>query len=231
MHRRGWLFDVYPAHATMVVWLYQEDGTLLRLEDPFRPRLYARGPPEDLRALARATLKARVCSRCELTTRQEFWSGAAVKALALEVADYSMFPRLLRRLPEFEARITFYNCDIPLAQYYLYCREIFPFGQCEVEHDGCTITHIRSRDTPEDRHYPIPALRTLELQLTEDPLISLYRGNTLLVTLDGQSYEFTTNDPAELLRQLNAFLTRYDPDLILTDYGDTAIFPALLRLA
>jgi DNA polymerase-2 len=231
MHSQGWLFDVYPAQTTMVVWLYQEDGTLLRLEDPFRPRLYARGRSDDLQALARATLRTRVCSRCELTRQREFWSGELVTVMALEVADYGMFPRLLRRLPEFESRLTFYNCDLPLPQYYLYCRQIFPFGQCEVEHDGRTIARIHTRESSAERHYVIPSPRILELQLTQDPLIPLQRGNTLQVTLDGQSYECTTNDPFELLDQLNAFLTRYDPDLILTDYGDTAIFPALLRLA
>jgi DNA polymerase II len=231
MHSQGWLFDVYPAQTTMVVWLYQEDGTLLRLEDPFRPRLYARGRAGDLQALARATLRTHVCSRCELTRQREFWSGELVTVMALEVADYEMFPRLLRRLPEFESRLTFYNCDLPLPQYYLYCRQIFPFGQCAVEHDGRTIARIHTRESSAERHYVIPAPRILELQLTQDPLIPLQRGNTLQVTLDGQSYECTTNDPSELLDQLNAFLTRYDPDLILTDYGDTAIFPALLRLA
>jgi DNA polymerase II len=231
MHSQGWLFDVYPAQTTIVVWLYQEDGTLLRLDDPFRPRLYARGRPDDLQALARATLRTRVCSRCTLTRQREFWSGELVTVLALEVADYQMFPRLLRRLPEFECRVTFYNCDLPLPQYYLYCRKLFPFGQCEVEHDGRTIARIRGRDSSAERHYVIPSLRPLMLQLTQDPLIPLQRGNTLRVTLDGQSYECTTNDPAELLDQLNAFLIRYDPDLILTDYGDTVIFPALLHLA
>jgi hypothetical protein len=189
MHSQGWLFDVYPARTTMVVWLYQEDGTLLRLEDPFRPRLYARGRPEDLQALARATLRTGICRRGELTRRQEFWSGESVAALALEVADYEVFPRLLRRLPEFEPRVTFYNCDLPLPQYYLYCRNIFPFGRCEVEHDGQTVTHIRTRESSTELHYAIPSLRTLELQLTQDPLIPLQRGNTLQVTLDGRSYE------------------------------------------
>ena len=231
MRSQGWLFDVYPAQTTMVVWLYQEDGALLRLEDPFRPRLYARGRSDDLQALARATLRTRVCSRCTLTKQREFWSRELVTVLALEVADYRMFPRLLRRLPEFESRITFYNCDLPLPQYYLYCRKLFPFGQCEVEHDGRTIARIRGRESSTEQHYVIPSLRLLELQLTQDPLIPLQRGNTLQITLDGQRYECTTNDPAELLDQLNAFLIRYDPDLILTDYGDTAIFPALLRLA
>jgi DNA polymerase-2 len=230
-HSQGWLFDVYPAQTTMVVWLYQADGTLLRLEDPFRPRLYARGRPDDLQALARATLRTRVCSRCELTRQREFWSRELVTVLALEVADYRMFPRLLRRLPEFESRITFYNCDLPLPQYYLYCRKIFPLGQCEVEHDGQTIARIRGRESSTEWHYAIPSPRLLMLQLTQDPLMPLQRGNTLQVTLDGQSYECTTNDPIELLEQLNTFFTRYDPDLILTDYGDTVIFPTLLRLA
>src|SRR5919108_3091558 len=231
MHSQGWLFDVYPAQTTMVVWLYQEDGTLLRLEDPFRPRLYARGRSDDLQALARATLRAHICSRCTLTRQQEFWSREPVTVLTFEVADYRMSPRLLRRLPEFESRITFYNCDLPLPQYYLYCRKIFPFGRCEVEHDGQTIARIRGRESSAERHYVIPSLRLLTLQLTQDPLMPLQRGNTLQITLDGRSYECTTNDPAELLEQLNAFLTRHDPDLILTDYGDTAIFPTLLRLA
>src|SRR5262245_4575752 len=50
MHSQGWLFDVYPAQTTMVVWLHQEDGSLLRLEDAFRPRLYAHGRSDDLQA-------------------------------------------------------------------------------------------------------------------------------------------------------------------------------------
>jgi DNA polymerase II len=231
VHSQGWLFDVYPAQTTMVVWLYQADGTLLRLEDPFRPRLYARGRPDDLQALARATLRARVCSRGALTRQREFWSGELVTVLALEVADYRMFPRLLQRLPEFESRLTFYNCDLPLPQYYLYCRQLFPFGQCEVEHDGQTIARIRSSESSAERHYVIPSLRLLSLQLTQDPLIPLQRGNTLQIGLDGQSYECTTHDPVELLEEINSFLSRYDPDLILTDYGDTVIFPTLLRLA
>jgi hypothetical protein len=71
MRAYGWLFDVYPARTTMVVWLSEDDGTRLRLEDPFRPRRYARGAPAARRAL-------------------------------------------MRRLPEFEPRLTFANCDIPL---------------------------------------------------------------------------------------------------------------------
>jgi DNA polymerase-2 len=227
----GWLFDVYPAQAAMIVWLYQDDGMLLRLEDPFLPRLYARGRPADLRRLARLTLRLRLCRRCTLTTRRHFWSGARVPVLALEVTDYRMLPEVRRRLAAFEPHLTFYQCDMPLPQYYLYCRNIFPFGRCEVEHDGERITRIRGLESSQERHYAIPSLRTLELHLTHDPLIPLARGNRLVVTIDGLSYDITMHDPFECLEAVNGFLTRYDPDLILTDYSDTAIVPALLYLA
>jgi hypothetical protein len=111
------------------------------------------------------------------------------------------------------------------------CRRLFPFGSCTVVHEGKRIRHIHPSETGLERDYPIPSLRILELTLTQDPLIPLHRGNTLVLTLDGLSYEWTLHDPAELLGQLNTFLTRHDPDLILTDHGDTAIIPQLLRLA
>ena len=116
MHSHGWLFDVYPAHDTMVVWLYWDDGTLLRLEDPFRPRLYAWGRRQDLRALARAVLRSNLCRRCVLTTRQEFWSGQTVPVLALEITDYGRLPRLVHSLPPWEERLTFVVGCFPLAR-------------------------------------------------------------------------------------------------------------------
>lgn len=87
MQSCGWLFDVYPTRTTMVVWLYQDDGTLLRLEDPWRPRLYAQGAPADLRALTRRLEGTRAVVRWYQTTRQEFWRGTSVPVLALEMMD------------------------------------------------------------------------------------------------------------------------------------------------
>ena len=231
MRSYGWLFDVYPARTTMVVWLYQDDGTLLRLEDPFRPRLYARGPLADLRRLARLALRLRLCRRCQLVQRRDFWGGARVPVLALEVTAFRLLPELRRHLPAFEPHLTFYQCDLPLPQYYLYCRNLFPFGRCEVVHDGHTVSHIRALESSHERHYAIPSLRTLELWLAYDPLIPLARGNRLVVTVDGLSYELTTHDVVDCLEALNGFLRRHDPDLILTDHGDTAIVPQLLHLA
>jgi hypothetical protein len=83
MRSYGWLFDVYPAQTTMIVWLYQDNGTLLRLEHPFHPRLYARGRLEDLRRLARLILRLRLCRRAPLCQALPAFPGAAPAARAL----------------------------------------------------------------------------------------------------------------------------------------------------
>jgi DNA polymerase II len=231
MRAYGWLFDVSPARTTMVVWLYADDGTRLRLEDPFRPWLYARGAPADLRALTRRLSRAGFGLTWGRAERREFWGGHQVAVLAVAVADYAQLPRLLRRLPAFEPRLTFFNADIPLPQYYLACRRLFPFGRCAVDHDGQTITRIRAVESHPARHDALPSLRALDLTLTLDPLIPLLAGNSLVITVEGRAYELTTQDPVEFLDTVNGFLTRYDPDLLCTDHGDTAILPQLLQLA
>jgi DNA polymerase II len=79
MHSHGWLFDVYPLQDVMVVWLYQDHGTLLRLEDPFRPTLYARGRPGDLRtpvqAARRSGLDPALAMRYEACQSAIKWIG------------------------------------------------------------------------------------------------------------------------------------------------------------
>jgi hypothetical protein len=77
----------------------------------------------------------------------------------------------------------------------LSCRRLFPFARCVIERNGEFITRIRAVESNADRPYALPSLRTPELTLTLDPLIPLLRGNMLVLTLDGQAYELTTQDP------------------------------------
>ncbi len=50
----GWLFDVYPSGDGMLVWLLDEDGRMHALhDDAFVPRLYVRGPENQLAGLTR----------------------------------------------------------------------------------------------------------------------------------------------------------------------------------
>ncbi len=231
METEGWLLDIYPLHDHMVLWVRTTDGKLLRLEDPFRFPIYAGGKRRMLERLAVAAVQKQFAGGYSWQTKRELWSGREVEVLALEISDYDRLPGFLRKLPALEDTVSFFNCDIPLGQYYLYSRGIFPLGRCGVEFTGGQLQAIHSLESPWKEDYVIPYLPTLELSFEGSHLLPFGRGNTLSIRCDGKSMIFEPNSPEELLRELDRLLQRYDPDLVVTDRGDSFIIPSLLRLS
>jgi len=231
METAGWLLDVYPLHDRMVLWVRTGEGKLFRLEDSFRFVIYAAGKKGILERLAGAAIQKGFASGHFWDKKKEFWSGQEVEVLALEITDYDRLPGLLRKLPFFEETVSFFNCDIPLSQYYLYSRGLFPLGRCEVEFEEGQVRAARPLDSPWELEYTIPDLATLELSFEGSHLLPFGKGNALSVRCEGRSLVFDPGSPEDLLRELNRFLKGHDPDLLFTDHGDSFIIPSLLKLS
>jgi DNA polymerase-2 len=231
MEFTGWLLDVYPLHDRIVLWVRRSEGKLLRFEDPFRFPIYAAGKRKILEKLAEGAVQKGFAAGSFWDRKVEFWSGREIEVLALEVSDYGRLPALLRRLPSLEETVSFFNCDIPLAQYYLYSRGLFPMGRCEIESDGDQVRNIHPLESPWDLEYAVPGLSVMEISLEGSHLLPLGQGNTLAVRCDGKTLVFEPGSQEDLLRELSRLLQRHDPDLILTDHGDSFIIPSLLRLS
>src|SRR4030042_3208336 len=231
MEVSGWLLDVYPLHDRIVLWVRTKEGKLLRLEDFFRFFIYATGKKRLLERLAEAAVEKGCARGHAWEEKKEFWSGREVETLALQIADYDRLSGLLRKLPALEETVSFFNCDIPLSQYYLYHRRLFPFGLCEVEFEENRLRAVRSLESPWDLEYTIPDLPAMELSFEGSHLLPFGKGNALSVRCDGRTLVFDPGSPEDLLREINRLLERYDPDLILTDHGDSFIIPSLLKLS
>jgi DNA polymerase-2 len=231
METEGWLFDVYPWQSTMVLWIYGDDGGMLRLEDPYRHHIYARGRGEDLEELLGFLEKRRPLHGFRWARKQDFWSGQGMDVLDLEMGDCGHLPGLFRLLAGFENRITFYNCDIPLAQSYLYEKGLFPTGRCWVEHENGRILGIEPRCSPWEIEYTLPPLRTMEIRMEGNPLLPFGRGNSLVVECEGYRLEIDPQLPSDVPLQINVLLERFDPDVILTEHGDSHIVPSSVRMS
>src|SRR5881397_1185518 len=217
----------------MAVWLLDEDGRRVRLLDPFRPAFYLAGPRHALDAALRALPRR----GCPLTTsrveRRELGSPDSVPVLEVAVHQPSQFPALARRLIQQCDQAQFYHVDVPLPQRYFYERGLFPLARCEVEVavDG-TIRSIHAVDSPWDTGYATPPLNILELSLEGHASNPNHGGAFhLVVRVEGEERCLEGDDGAELLARLDQLLHRHDPDVILTDWGDSYILPRLLMLA
>ncbi len=230
MQIKGRLFDLYPLESSMILWIKEEDGRLRRLEHPFRPRFYAQGKKSDLLDLFHSLQRGQRATGCQWTRKKEFWSGDEVEVIEIEVVDSEHYAQLPRILSPWEEKMTFYNCDIPLPQTYLYEKNIFPTGRCLVEVEGSRIFEIHPDSSGsvwiDDKD--IPDLRVMELYTHGNAVPpgrqTLNRtGSGLLLECEGYRVEMETIDVGEVEK----FFRHFDPDVVLSDDGDASLLPLL----
>jgi DNA polymerase-2 len=228
----GWLFDVYPDGDGMAIWLIDEQGRSHILRDTFAPSFYVRGPRQELRAVWQRLRARRAPVTLRRTERLDLFLDRAVEVLEVGVKIPGLLTRLFRQTAERHPHLTYYNADIPLPQRYVLARGIFPLAYCNVEHRDGHIQSIAALDTPWDIDYRLPPLRLMSLQLAgemRDPGRG-HRGD-LLVEIEGQTVRFPRTQGRQLLLGVRHLLERYDPDALVSTYGDNYILPRLLTLS
>jgi len=226
MEIHGWLFDLYPLESSMILWIKEEDGRLRRFEDPFRPRFYAQGKKSDLFNLFHSLQKGQQAAGYQWTRKKDLWSGDEVEVMEIEILDSEHYARLPRILPQWEERITFYNCDIPSPQAYLYEKGLFPTGRCVAEIEGTRIFGIqpdKSESVWMDEG-DLPDLRVMELRILNQNGSGWRK--VLLLECEGYRIEMEDVDIGEIRK----FIKQFDPDVILSDDGDASLLPLLFSL-
>jgi DNA polymerase II len=166
----AWLFDVYPDGDGMRLWLLDGDGRMHSLQDAFTPCLYARGPLDDLRAVARMLRARRAPVSLRRTERLDLFLDREVEVLEIGVRLPGLLPTVLRWAAEFRPDLTYYDADIPLPQRYVLARGLFPLAACDLDYDAAThhLRAIATVDTPWEVDYRLPPFKVMTLRLGAD---------------------------------------------------------------
>jgi len=232
----GWLFDVYPGPDGMVLWVLDGEGRPRRLVAPYQPGLYIAGSLRAVEAASRALQPLSVPITIRPAVQRELMSGAEVAVFRVSVGSPLAFPAAARRLTRLPG-LTLYNGDIPTSRLFFYETGLFPLARCRIEVAGGVARRLDPLTRPEDLEYDLPPLVTLRLRLvpatggeaTSSPAHG--RRGPLEAGVDGETVIIDGDDPAECVRSLNRLLARYDPDVLLTEWGDAFLLPRLRALA
>jgi DNA polymerase II len=128
------------------------------------------------------------------------------------------------------SEMLYFDTDIPIILRYGAKYNIYPLGRCKVAvQHSWTISRITPLDTPWELDPQLPDLRILEIQPDTNP--SHASPKTLSVNFDRFRYCLSLDDPRRLLSSLNSILRQFDPDVILTSYGDTWLFTYLEEIS
>ena len=226
----GWLFDAYVADGGMTVWVIDSAGCAHALQDHFLPAFYVRGPRHELHRVCEM-LRRRPAVTLRRAERNELFLGETIEVLEVRTVPDRLMP-LFRQITRAFPDLTYYDGDISIPQRYVLHRGVFPLAYCEIEHQGGRIKAMQVLDSPWEIDYRIPPLRVMTMRLTgemRDPARG-HRGD-LLLAIDGQQFCFPRARSRELVLGVRHLLQRYDPDVIISTYGDNYILPRLIDLA
>jgi DNA polymerase II len=226
----GWLFDVDELGPQVALWVYTSENRLVRLTDEFHPPVYVQGEAAKLKALSYELQHRGIIRGVRWADRIEFWSGSTITVLELHVADASLLPKLRELAASRDREFTFYNCDIPTAQHYLYIKGLFPLCRlaCDVDEAG-NVVEIISTDSPWNADYEIPELRILRMR--GERMRPLNDGSCLVMECSGEQTRLNLRDGKRAIDAINEFIRRLDPDVVLSERGDSTLMPALLEIA
>ena len=216
----------------MTLWLIEESQKRHRLIDPFAPAFFVHGAPARLRRL-QETLERRAPVKCRLRERADLWQPAPLQVLEVTVPHPTAFASWVRWVHRFDPDLRLYNSDLMLAPLYCWERRVFPFARVEVEvDDEGQVLALQCQDSEWALDYPLPPLQVMHLRLEGLSAVNPRHGRrgALEVEVDGEcSVIEESAEPAVVTVQ--RLVERHDPDLILSEWGDSTIFPLLRQQA
>ncbi|MFQ5421933.1 MAG: hypothetical protein ACE5EY_16420, partial [Anaerolineae bacterium] len=224
----GWLLDVY-GHTSqgVVLWLLGDDGGRYQLRQPLTPLFYAAGPFPRLRECWRFLRRQSLPAQLSRRQREDLFDGR-IDVMAIEV-DTAVQPQLFRRVQDQFPDLDYYDADIPVSVQYAARFDVFPTLRCQVVVDGDLVFQAAPLGSRWRVDNPPPPLRILTLAPNVDP--GHRTPSQLHVGWEGKVLSYPLNNGRLLLIGLQAQLKRHDPDLILTQFGDTWLFPYLRKQA
>jgi DNA polymerase-2 len=227
----GWLLDIYPDPIQgVILWFLDEDGVRRhRLHQPFPTSFYVHGSSGELRSLWRYLKSLPEPPHLSRVEKQDLFVEKPLPVLKIITrtppAQEKLFNQLKRSFPG----LVYYNADISVDLRYAAQTGIFPLARCRVlATDEGEINKLETLDSPwtVDSHEP----PLLVMALVPDSNPDHREPTSLKVHLKGKHYSFPFRDERGLLVKLQALLRRYDPDLLLTVWGDNWLIDKLHQL-
>lgn len=236
-HISGWLLDVYAdPHNGVSVWLTDEQGDTHHLHDVVTPYFFIAGTAEQLHEVCVWLARSPYPVALERTERYEVFERRELVVLQVRLLQVNDYTVLVRRVTETFPALRYYHADLTIPQFYFFEKDLFAFAKCEVLADETgRIIELACNDSVQALDYALPPLRVMTLTLDgekhnpKNPAHG-YRA-PVVIGYDGNEYVLSDRSPQWMLESLGAHLRRYDPDVLLTDYGDGHLLPYLSSLA
>lgn len=163
----------------------------------------------------------------------DLWLNAPREVVAISVLRPDKFLCWAYWVHRVDSRLELYNSNLMVASLYCWEKRLFPLAYVEVEADeNGKVLEIESRDDEWKLDYELPPFKVMRLRLTglsaADPILG--RRTALEIEMEGSCWELDESDEPPALG-FARLLKQTDPDVILSESGDSIILPLLQQQA
>lgn len=229
----AWLFDIYQHPVGVTLWFIDREGTKHCSFYKFIPSFFLHLNASDSKRAGALGNKAPAKISIKQTIKRELFSGDSLNVLEVFVHEPMRFKQVVYYFETFFPHFVFFNTDILVEQLFLYETQLFPlgFGEYIISDEG-ELVEWTLKDSKDAVEYEIPPLRMMLLRNANDFLPPKYQKVLQLeISYEETTYTLQHETACETLESLNWHLHRCDPDILLTDYGDSVLLPKLTGLA
>jgi DNA polymerase II len=228
--RNGWLMDLYPDQNKpgITLWFLDQDGERIKLFQPFPITFYAAGDTRMLREAWKYLKTLPQNFKLYRTEKQDIFQADPIAVLAVEVNNPAEQPQVFKALSAQFPDLDYYDADVTLFLRHASLHQTYPLCYCSIEHDDAnTLLEIQVMETPWELSVTRPPIRILTIEPDHPP--KHQKPTSLIIHQNGQRRKFKLLPERVLLITLNSILQQYDPDMLLTAWGDGWLLPYLLE--
>jgi DNA polymerase-2 len=224
---RGWLLDLYlNQEEGLTLWFIAEDDRRVCFRQAFPVSFYVAGPNEQLRALWKRVSGKTGVLGLSRKQKQDVFVADPVDVMQIDMDSPASQVKLFRDIEAEFPDLTYYDADVTIGTRYMARHGAFPLALCELEADeNQIIQSIHPLNTRWDLIPDLPPLRIFELKPDCDPNRGKVR--SLLMRTDRFTQQVPLDPAGDYLRLIDEALADYDPDIFVTDWGDSWLIPFL----
>jgi DNA polymerase elongation subunit (family B) len=235
---KGWILDAYPVReGEVAVWIISETGERIRLTDTFQSKIYVSAKQDELEPLINRLYNNKIIASWRFAYKYAHPTDTdKSRVLELTLEDCRKTRALTRRILKMGdyLRYEIHNCDLRGDRGYFFSHDIFPLALVEIKNEKAGLEYTLL-DSVTSTDYTVPEMRVmnLEVEISKRGKIASFKDPIDRIHLTQKERKLCIDSSLEKtkLLQLVKAVKEFDPDILITQGGDSYLFPYLIQRA
>ena len=231
----GYLLDIYESEwrGVNAIWILDKDGKRSIFYHRILITFYVYGSVEELREIWKF-LANEWGDQIQLGKVEKIhpFDGTIKPFLSVSTTSHRLHKTIARAVQTFNPAIELYDVGHPLSLHYAAFYRLFAFAKVRFSYkeNSKEIVFIQAEEDRWETNYELPPLKTLNIRSNLNPKID-YQQKPIQLFYHDQCLGVDLTQEEKAFGEITRVIEEYDPDIILTDFGDSMLLPFIIEKA